>query len=106
MAFRGVVFGRDGRHADDTRLPANTRAHHQGFAIFLKFHDLGEVSAQGLPRQAACLCQDFPQVVGPEGQFPKPRQSGLLSQQLHIAALLRVAQYTLSEWCRLAHSAS
>jgi hypothetical protein len=54
MAFRSVVFGRDGRHADDTGLPANTRAHQQGFAIFLKFHDLGEVGAQGLPRQAAC----------------------------------------------------
>ena len=73
MAFRGVVFGRDGRHTDDTGLPANTRAHHQGFAVFLKFHHLGKVSAQSLPRQTACLSQDYLQVVGPEGQFPKPR---------------------------------
>ena len=60
---------------------------------------LSEVSAQSLPRQTACLSQNFLQVVGPEGQFPKPRQRGLLSQQLRVTTLLRVAQYTLSEWC-------
>ena len=78
MAFRGVVLGRDSRHTNDTGLPANTCAHYQGFAVFLKFHDFGEVGAEGIPGQPACLCQDFVQVVGPKSEFPKPRQGGLV----------------------------
>jgi len=77
-ASRGVRIGRDFRHTDNAGLPANPRADDQGPTIFLKFHNLGEVGAECLPCQSACLCQDFVQVVGPESEFPKPRQGGLV----------------------------
>ena len=53
MAFGGLVRRHEGYHADDAGLPAHSGAHQQGLAIPLKLHDLGEVSAQGLPHKAA-----------------------------------------------------
>ena len=71
----------------------------QGLAVFLKLHNLSEVSAQSLPPPNGMPRQDLLQVIGPEGQFPKPCQRSLLPQQLHEALLLRVAQCTISERC-------
>ena len=55
MAFGGLVRRHEGYHADDAGLPAHSGAHQQGLAIPLKLHDLGEVSAQGLPHKGGRL---------------------------------------------------
>jgi hypothetical protein len=53
--------------------------------------------AQGFSRQAASLGEYLVKVVAPQGEFPKPRQRGLLPKLISAVGYLRFVHAALSD---------
>ncbi|HYG90623.1 MAG TPA: hypothetical protein VD978_30695 [Azospirillum sp.] len=91
LCFQGAWLLRNREMAGDAALPARARAHQQGAALRLQFHNFGEVGAEARTDEASGFLKYGPETVGLESKAAELQQHRPLDVEFFPCCLGSVA---------------